>query len=169
MAAFPNWQNFLVRQQRPATGCIAASYEMLLRAAGVPNINFATFQDDFDFEKNGVVPGGERNNFESVRAAVQLQYPHVEICIERWAMGDGHAKVAFIDSQIAQEWPTLLSLPVPGGWHIGPVIDADKDRYRLLHYVDLQGNAVDQWVEKAWVAHVHDAQAGGDDAAFLKR
>src|SRR5687768_10867043 len=64
ISVFPDWQLFAVRQRNPY-GCIATSYEMILRAAGAQGIDFATFQEDFDLDlgwRQGIEP---RNNFGS--------------------------------------------------------------------------------------------------------
>jgi len=45
-----------VHQQCSGTGCIPTAFEILFRAAGKSGINFTTFQDDFDLDKNGGDP-----------------------------------------------------------------------------------------------------------------
>jgi hypothetical protein len=72
MSASPDWQKHAVNQRRPATGCIPTTYEMMLRAANVAGIDFASFQDDFDLDKNG---GAPKNHLVSVGKAVQAKYP----------------------------------------------------------------------------------------------
>jgi hypothetical protein len=77
MSAFPNWQQYIVKQQRPATGCIPTAYELILRADNREGVNFETFQDEFDLDKD-LRPGEQpRNNFESVAEAVQKKYPGI--------------------------------------------------------------------------------------------
>ena len=79
MSAFPDWPKFVVKQKRPASGCIPTGYEMILRAAGVKNVNFTTFQDDFDLDQNAKPGDQGKNNFDSVAKAVQAKYPHVHL------------------------------------------------------------------------------------------
>ena len=50
MSVFPEWEKYAVPQRRQLSGCIPTGYEMLLRAAEVPDIDFDTFQDEFDLD-----------------------------------------------------------------------------------------------------------------------
>ena len=73
MSAFPNWQQHVVKQKRNQTGCIPTGYEVVLRASGYKGVNFETFQDEFDLDKN-LKPGEQpQNNFETVAEAIQLK------------------------------------------------------------------------------------------------
>jgi hypothetical protein len=50
MPELPGWRNFAVEQRRPATGCIPTGFEMLVRAAGLADVDLSSFQDDFDLD-----------------------------------------------------------------------------------------------------------------------
>ncbi len=69
MSAFPDWHKYVVRQRNSLTGCIPTCYEILARAAKVKDVNFDTFQEDFDL--------GSTNSFANVAQAVQRRYPHL--------------------------------------------------------------------------------------------
>ncbi len=77
MSAFPNWEKFAVVQRRPNSGCIPTGYEMLLRAAKTENIDYETFQDDFDLDEDRYRSEHPQNDFESVAKVVNEKYPHV--------------------------------------------------------------------------------------------
>ena len=134
---FPNWQEYAIRQRRFETGCIPTGYEMILRAVGAENIDFESFQDDFDLDKE-IKPGeNPRNNFESVANAVQHKYPAIRF--RRKAFEKGEEKLAFVENCLAKRQPILVSIankPFGGeGWHIMPVVDATDDELVLLKLV----------------------------------
>jgi hypothetical protein len=77
MSVFPDWRRFAIPQRRGMTGCIPTGYEMILRAAGAQGIDFDTFQDDFDLEKDLPLTAPRINDFGSVAEAVRKKYPSV--------------------------------------------------------------------------------------------
>jgi hypothetical protein len=109
MSVFPNWKTYAVHQRRPMTGCIPTGYEMILRAAGANGVQFDSFQDDFDLDINlGRSQFEPINHFGSVASEIQKKYPWVEF---DWKQFDSGAdKVNFIDEQLAQQHPVLVSL-----------------------------------------------------------
>ena len=170
MSVFPNWQQFAVHQRRPLSGCIPTGYEFILRASKAEGVDFTTFQDDFDLDINlGRGQATPLNNFGSVAEAVKRRYPWVTFA-ER-SFSTGGEKVAFIESLLSAERPVLISLalrPFGGkGWHIMPVVDATADQYALLEYVESNGSAKTQLIEKSVLVAVHDEFEGGKEVAFL--
>jgi hypothetical protein len=105
MPELPNWRSFAVRQRRPATGCIPTGYEMLVRAAGLKDIDLTSFQDEFDLDKNPRPGDLPKNNFESVASAVQAKYPHVRFRRQAFGPGQGADKLAFVESCLATLMP----------------------------------------------------------------
>ncbi len=142
---------------------------MLLRAAGTPGIDFATFQDDFDLDQNG---GAPRNNFDSVAQEVRKKYPAVSFTNEPFPKGGGEKKLARVEEFLAARRPVIVSLanaPFGGsGWHIMVVVDATATELTLLEYVDQQGIAHTKVISKADFAAIHDNYAGGDEIAYLQ-
>jgi hypothetical protein len=107
MSAFPDWQKYAIHQRRSQTGCIPTCYEILLRAAGVTGINYASFQDDFDLDQHGGVP---RNHFISVAEEIQKRYPFVEFSCESFAKRDGDKKLARVEHFVTHRRPVIVSL-----------------------------------------------------------
>ena len=171
MSTFPNWYTFAVPQRRLATGCIPTGYEFLARAAQISAIDFATFQDEFDLDKEKDFSAGDQceNHFNSVANAVQKKYP--KLVYECISFDSGDKKFQFIDEQIARQHPVLLSLamaPLNGsGWHIMPVVDSDDLNFTLLLVMTADGNLNTMTVNKQMVAHIHDNFPGGTEVAFL--
>lgn len=173
MSAFPNWKKYACTQRRLETGCIPTSYKMMLRAAGAKEIDFDSFQDDFDLDKDiantGAVP---QNNFDSVAEAVRKKYPDVYFKKEPFAKGDGAKKLARVEELIAKGRPVLVSIanaPTGGlGWHIAPIVDSNADELILLDYIDAQGKTYLRPLKKADFVHYHDNYHGGDELAMLE-
>lgn len=169
MSVFPDWPKYAVNQRRLATGCIPTAYEMMLRAANLADIDYGSFQDEFDLDKNG---GAPQNNFMSVGRAVRAKYPEVEFVCESFAKGKGKDKVARIDELIRQKKLILVSIANEAaggrGWHIMPVVDATADEFTLLEFVEPNGNVHTRLIKKTNVAMIHDDFAGGDEVAYLK-
>lgn len=171
MSAFPNWEQYAVPQRREKTGCIPTGYEMILRAAGVESINFDTFQDDFDLDKD-LRPGQQpKNNFVSVADAVQRQYPHVNFKRECFEDGDGQKKLHFIEKMIKQKQLVLISLALEPfgeqGWHIMPVVDATDNELTLLWIMRDDGSKEMWKLLKNRLVDIHAHYVGGKDIAYL--
>jgi len=169
MNAFPDWQRFIVKQKRPATGCIPTGFEIILRAAGVANVDFSTFQDDFDLDQN-LTPGNKgQNNFDTVARAVQAKYPHVHFQKHVFAKGAGLKKLAAVEAMILRGKPVLISLTLTpkGGWHIMPVVDATADFFAVLWSVKDDGVPDVRQLAKSDFVRIHDNFPGGDDIAIL--
>jgi hypothetical protein len=172
MSAFPDWQKFVVKQKRPQTGCIPTGYETILRAAGVKGVDFVSFQDDFDLDKDKEFRPGVnfQNNFESVANAVKGRYPHVTLKKVDFPKGGGDKKLAAVEGMVAKKRPVLISLALTprGGWHIMPVVDSTDDSLILLHSVNADGAFNIRHLKKNDFVLIHDNWPGGDDIAFLE-
>ena|ERR1700719_1524627 len=170
MSAFPDWQKYAVHQRRWETGCIPTSYEILLRAAGVTGIDYASFQDDFDLDQHG---GAPRNHFDSVRQEIQKKYPFIEFACDSFAKGDGDKKLARVEEFITHRKPVIVSLanaPFDGrGWHIMVVVNATDDDLTLLEHVDLNGAAKTKTISKKEFVRIHNDYPGGDEIAYLSK
>lgn len=168
MRAFPDWQQYAVHQRRVKTGCIPTCYEILLRAAGIRGIDYASFQDDFDLDQHG---GAPRNHFVSVAEEIQKKYPFVEFSCESFSKGDGNKKLARVEDFIIHGKPVIVSLansPFGGrGWHIMVVVDATEDALILLEYVDRYGSAKTKTIPKKEFVRIHNDYPGGVEIAYL--
>src|SRR6266536_23387 len=110
MSTFPNWQEYVVAQRRPNSGCIPTGYEMLLRAANVKGIDFSTVQEDFDFDKNLQNNDFPKNNFELVANAINERYSHVHFRVDVFSKGAGLDKLHFVENSINHQQLVLISL-----------------------------------------------------------
>jgi hypothetical protein len=177
MSAFPNWQQYIVKQKRPATGCIPTGYEVILRAANCKGVNFETFQDEFDLDKDLNPEEQPRNNFDSVAQAVQAKYPDVRLKHLGFSKDEGQKKLALVEQLIQQRLPVLLSLsrallsPPYGGrhCHIMPVVDASDDSLTLLWSVGENNAPHTVTLTKSDFVAIHEKCRGGDDVAFLEK
>ncbi|MBI4990664.1 hypothetical protein HZB96_01055 [Candidatus Gottesmanbacteria bacterium] len=172
MSIFPNWEQYAVSQKRPNSGCIPTGYEILLRAANVLYVDYATFQDEFDFDKN-LKPGeNPTNNFQSVADAISKKYPKIKFKIEPFSSGQD--KLKRIEELLAQKRFVLISLsmtPFPfggQGWHIMPIVDIVNDVLILLIGVDSTGKKTLMKISKQEFVKVHDKYPGGNDIAYLE-
>jgi hypothetical protein len=171
VSAFPNWRTFAVPQRRLATGCIPTGYEFLARAAQMPNIDFESFQDDFDLDKDKDISAGDtsENHFNSVADAVLKKYP--QLVYECIPFDTGARKIQFIDEQVERQHPVLLSLamqPLNGnGWHIMPVVDSDDDNFTLLLVMTSDRKLNTLTINRQMVEYIHDKFPGGKEVAFL--
>lgn len=173
MTAFPNWKEFVVVQRRPLTGCIPTGYETLLRAAGVSDVDFATFQDDFDLDKDIEVGEIPQNNFDSVSNAISQKYPHIQFKRIIFQKGEGQKKLKFIENNLNQKRLVLISLnmlPIANqsGWHIMPVVDMDDEYLYLVSAVRNNGEVQLMKLPKQEVVRIHEQFDGGDDVAYLE-
>jgi hypothetical protein len=168
MSAFSEWEKYIASQRHCQTGCIPTAYEILLRAAHTPGIDFETFQEEFDLDRQGDAP---RNNFSSVAEAIQKRYPYVTFNCEGFAKGDGQTKLARVEEFLDAKRPVIVSVanaPFGGtGWHIMVVVDATAENLTLLEYVDPQRRPHTKTISKADFVKIHDDYEGGDDIAYL--
>lgn len=169
MSAFPDWPKYIVKQKRPESGCIPTGYEVILRAAGVKDIDFTTFQDDFDLDQKLKQGEQGQNNFDSVAKAVQAKYPQVHLNKQAFLKGEGSKKLAAVEEMISHGKPVLISLTLnpKGGWHIMPVVDSTADTLTLLWSVEDDGSAKILDLPKSEFVRIHDNFPGGDDIAYL--
>jgi len=171
MSAFPNWQTYAVPQRRPGSGCIPTGYEILLRAAKITDIDYDTFQDDFDLDKDRGPDDPPQNNFVSVANAIKLRYPTVQFQRVVFPPGHGVDKLRFIEEHIAVQQPVLISLSLlpfgQRGWHIMPVVDSTQNEFTLLEHMDADGRKFLMNLSKSQLVRIHDDYEGGDDVAYL--
>lgn len=173
MRAFPDWHRFVVPQRRPLSGCIPAGYEMLLRAAGIPGIDFETFQNDFDLDKDLKVGDPPRNNFDSVSEVIHKKYPYVHFKRVVFLKGEGDKKLQFVVDSVNHHRLVLISLnmlPIVhrAGWHVMPVVDLDDLHLYLIYAVQEDGNAQVMKLPKQKFIRIHEQFDGGDDLAYLE-
>jgi len=173
MSVFPDWQKFAVPQKRPGSGCIPTGYEIILRAAGAKGIDWSTFQDEFDLDREQRDWEPSRNNFKTVASAVAARYPHVSFQVVEFATGRGHEKLQFIEQHVSRREPLLISLALSpfgqGGWHIMPVVDMDESGLVLLHSMQPGGQIRIMKLPKAELVRIHDEFDGGNDVAYLEK
>ena len=168
MSSFPNWQNYVIVQKRQATGCIPTCYQMLLCAAGVNGIDWTTFQDTFDLEKDG---GPPRNHFVSVAQEISKIYPNVVFRCEVFAKGKGSEKVIRINDLFSNGKLVLVSIALSpqGGWHLMPLIEMDGSSMSMVHHADSNGLICITRIQVNEVIRRHDSWPGGEEIAYLEK
>jgi hypothetical protein len=173
MTVFPNWQQYAVQQRRPLTGCIPTGYEIILRATGATDINYEAFQDQFDLDRDLALNVPMRNNFQSVADAVRDVYPQIDFRRREFLQENGHKKLEFIEQQISQLRPILVSLFMGMyqgriAFHIMPVVDADDGHLFLLYGCQPPHCSILK-IYKQELVRRHNTVPGGNDVAFLAR
>lgn len=173
MSMFPDWEKYAVIQRRPLSGCVPTGYEMLLRVAGVMEIKFDTFQDEFDLDIARRPQDEYKNNFVSVANAVHEKYPHVKFRVVSFAQGKGIDKLGLIEERLALHQMVLVSItlkPINGqnGWHIMPIVDMTEDDIVLLVGVLQNGRKQLRTMKKSEFVRIHDEYEGGNDVAYLE-
>ncbi len=172
-SVFPDWQKYAVQQRRPRSGCIPTCFEMILRSVHARNVDFATFQDDFDLDQSLPIGKTPRNNYCSLAAAVKRKYPNISFHRIVFKKGKGNEKLKFVEDRLAMQHPILVSIaniPFGGdGWHIMPVVDATADDLILLVRVETNGALNTRVLRKDEFIRIHDHFDGGDDVAYLEK
>jgi hypothetical protein len=174
MPELAGWREFTVEQRRNLSGCIPTGFEMLVRAAGVTGVDLASFQDDFDLERDRRPGDPAINNFESVAEAVATKYPFLRFRRYAFPQGRGNDKLAFVESCLSQNRPVLVSLSLEGarlghGWHIMLAIGDKGDELLLLDSKRPDGKHNVLRVPKTELVRIHDEFPGGDDVAVLEK
>jgi len=171
-SVFPDWQKYAVHQRRSLSGCIPTAYEMILRSVNAKYINFKSFQDDFDLDKNlrqGEIP---KNDFKSVANAIFQKYPTVCFSQVVFDKGKGADKLAFVEKQLVCKQPVIVSIANEPfgrkGWHIMPIVDATTEDLTLLEIVDINGIPKTLILNKVEFVQIHNCYDGGKDVAFLE-
>lgn len=171
-SVLPNWQKYAVHQRRSGTGCIPTAYEMILRYVGVEDVDFDSFQDDFDLDKDNSDGDDSKNNFISVAHAVNNKYPHVCFDHPTFPKADGAKKLELIESKLKSKKPVVVSIPNEAigsnnGWHIMLVVDDTGDELTLLVKVATDGKPTTRNLPKDELVRIHKEYEGGDDVAYL--
>jgi hypothetical protein len=172
MAMFEDWQKYVVTQKHPNSGCIPTGYEFLIKAAGVTGVNFDTFQEEFDLDKDRKEGEPFRNNFYSVKELITQKYPYIQIAIKPFPMGEGAAKLIALEGILSQERSVLVSLfllPIYNinGYHIMPVVGTTDSSLILLDYTSPNGELRLMELGKRKLVEIHDNFPGGDEIAYL--
>jgi hypothetical protein len=140
---------------------------------GCNSVDFITFQDEFDLDKDSQLGDRPRNSFESVARAVQAKYPEVRFTRRAFVKGEGQKKLEAVQIMISRQQPVLISLalaPFKGkGWHIMPVVDSSADELTLLWGVDEAGTPQTRLLAKKDLVSIHENFDGGDDIAYLDK
>ena len=168
MSIFPQWSQFAVHQRRPESGSVPTGYEMMLRAAGIEGIDFETFQDEFDLDKDAAPETDPKNNFKTVSGAIRKKHPHVRFKIVGFAPGEGHEKLAVLEEQISNQRLVLVNLYWENDkWQIIPLVDATRDELVFLNWIDSNGRvSIHRMTKKAYV-RLHDQVQGGHHIVYL--
>lgn len=122
MAELTKWKSIKVQQEHEIS-CIAAGYEWLLKYLGIENIDYSTFQTEFNLQGRGIAD----NNFETIANAIENKYPNISFNFRDFTHGND--KIIFIESLISMDNPCLISIAnsPDGGWHIMPVVYIDTN------------------------------------------
>ncbi len=146
-------------------------YEIILRAAEVKGINYESFQDDFDLDKDRKPDELHFNSFGSVANAINQKYPFVSFTEKTFDKGDGNKKIKFIEDIVSQKIPLLISLSQPpynkNIWHTFLVV-AMNEKELILYGGMFSPDQYDiRQILKSEIIRIHDEYEGGKDVAFL--
>jgi hypothetical protein len=171
MGAFPNWKDFIVTQKRTLSGCIPTGYEMLLRVVGFEGVDYDSFQDDFDLDKDITENTTSQNSFKSVAELINHKYPFVHIEVKVFPKGQGREKLYFVEDSLRKHRLVLISLNMnpfgQNGWHIMPVVDIDETKLTMVYYAESDDQIHLLLLSKDEFVQIHEQFDGGDDVAYL--
>ena len=161
MSELLNWNNTVVPQRRPESGCIPTGYEWLIRYMRIQGVDLTKFQEEFDLGRNN-------NNFDSVAAKIMSRYPTINI--HRQGERDfpkGVDKVARIKSLVEKQIPCLISLTLQkDSWHIMPVVYVDDTTMEMIHDGIRGVNCIWKLGIKE-IVWKHDNLQGGKDISWI--
>jgi hypothetical protein len=170
MNTFPDWEKYAVVQRDLLTGCIPTGYEMLLRAAGFSDIDYQSFQDEFDLDKDWKPGEKLRNNFSSVANVIRQKYPNIGFKIE--APTTGQDKLKVVEHLFENQHLVLVSLARKEKGriicHIMPVIGLSETEIVLLERAEVNGDMHVLNVSKSDFIRIHDTIPNGHDIAYLE-
>lgn len=173
MVELTHWKSIVIPKRRD-TGCIPTGYEWMIRYLDVKDVDFNTFQEDFDF-------GTDKNSFESISSSIHSRYQHVKIKIETFGKGHGLAKVKTVRKLIEDDIPCLMVLNLveyqinenvrtqaPNSCNVMPVIRVDDDVVALVYQASQGKNIINEHPisEVVWI---HDNLSGGHDIAWIEK
>ncbi|NHI92274.1 MAG: hypothetical protein EAX96_07200 [Candidatus Lokiarchaeota archaeon] len=160
-----NW-NKLIVCQRHNNGCIPAGIEWILRYAGIINIEFDGFQEEFNLENRRI----SVNKFKTVAEAIQKKYPQVKFEIEDYEIGDGVKKIEKVKELLKKNIPPLYSITRFYGkfeCHVMPVIGFDEQFLYMLDFSDSCGNSNISRVDQKFLIKLHQAWEEGRDLMWI--
>lgn len=101
-----NWKEALSVQKDQRFGAIPSGFEWMIRFNKIENINYETFQDDFNLK----VKNEAENNFSNVADAVEKKYPQIKINIKTF--DEGVKKIEFMQDLLENNIPCMMSLRI---------------------------------------------------------
>jgi hypothetical protein len=171
------WSEFIAPQRRPKTGFIPSAYESILRVAGIENINYATFQDDFDLDKNKLPLLPNKNNLSSVGIAITKKYPQIKLKRSIFPRGEGKQKLELIERIISKKRFVLITMNMwstTGQDKCQPQLVVDMDENNLYFLSIVVGTkpmvykvTYSSSVQKNKLIQIHDIYDGGHDVVYL--
>jgi hypothetical protein len=183
MGFFKQWEDLfskrkenVVDQRRPKTGIIPSGYESLLRTAGIENINYETFQDDFDLDKKRLPFLPKKNNFTSVGNVITKRYPHIRLKRIVFPRGEGKNKIKLLEKIIDKGRYALLSLnmfPLTGQRQCDICLAVDKDENSIIFQSSVLWNEAIRKVSYSFsvrkdkLVQIHDLYNGGNEIVFI--
>ena len=126
MPKLNNYEETLVVQRNPITGCIPSAIEWMIRHKETEAPD--DFQEKYDLEANGK----GKNTFETVSSAVQKEFS--DLNFEFLEFDNGKDKLEHIEKRISEQTPCLISITQSptGGWHTVPVVEIDSGSVFVL-------------------------------------
>ena len=165
MTELTKWKDALVLQKDHRLGAIAAGFEWMIRFNKIKDVNFETFQDDFNLQVNGE----GKNDLLFTAEAVKKIYPHISIKCQSFSTGK--EKVAFIKELVSKNVPSMLSLTLSSKSNVShemPVTFYDENYVRLVWRVGDTKNPDMLRIAYDDILIRHRDWAGGKEIAWLE-
>jgi hypothetical protein len=167
-----DWEQYAIPQKRLRTGCIATGYEMILRASKIQGIDFDSFQDEFDLDKELQAGVSPRNNFDSVAMSIYQKYPNIIFTCRSFAAGQGCQKLQFLEDYFKENNIILVSIAQEPfgniGWHIMPLVNIIDDKLIFLKVMLMNGHKEMFELKKNQLIEIHNNYEGGKEVAYLR-
>ena len=158
--------NVVITCQKYENGCIPAGIEWILRYAGVSDIKFEGFQDEFNLENKKIAV----NKFKTVTEAIQKEYPQLQFEILEFNIDEAAKKIEKVKELVEKNIPPLYSITRFYGkfeCHVMPVIGFDEQFLYLLDFSDACGNSLISRVDQKFLIKLHQVWEEGHDLMWL--
>jgi hypothetical protein len=170
MPELTHWQEIVVPQRNKRTGCVPTGFEWITKYMDIKEVNFSTFQEEFD----RAACGRGDNSFEKIAEEIEQKYPHIHYQI-KGDFEDGNSKIACIKKLTQQDIPCLLSYPSYVSlcpcrieFHIVPVVSIDDLKLKVVCDAENNCNQTSEFLTSNVICW-HNAFKGGHDIAWLPK
>ena len=146
-----------VVQRHKTTGDLPAAMEWMARFMEVADVDFDSFQEEFDLERRGM----GANGLQTVPVFISRKYPQIRTSPEGFS--DAAAKLERIEEMLANQEPCLLPILTELGTLFAPVVEVTDDAIHVLRLAEEDGEQRVQAIARDELQSMHEASLAGRD------